>query len=61
MKRFVVRAVEVHNCYVEIVAETSEEAIASVAEGEGILLDTEYSYTLGPDRWDIECVKELQL
>lgn len=51
MKTFVVARKEVHISYVEIDAETPEEAEDKVAQGEGEEILCEYDYTLPQDRW----------
>ena len=58
MKPFLVRVAEVHNCYIEVLAESREDAIDKVAEGEGDVLSTDYSYTLERDLWDAEEVTD---
>lgn len=55
MKTYVITIREVHTVTLRIPAESSEEAIHeanSVLESDDAL-SSEYSYTLGPDEWDI--------
>ncbi len=55
-KRFNVSVREVHIQQISVIAESSEEAIHLVEEGEGTPLDNtlEYSHTLETDTWTAE-------
>ena len=55
-KAFVVGVREVYVQPYRVVAETPEEAVRLVADGEGDILDAdfEYSHTLNPDTWTVE-------
>jgi len=57
MKKYYVLVSEVHVSTMEIEAETPEEALEKVAEGEGDEIICEYSYTLEPDSWKVEEVQ----
>lgn len=55
MPKYLVGRREVHVAYVEIEADSPEEAISSVADGNGDESDFfEYSHTLDPDTWTAE-------
>lgn len=53
MKTFIIGVKEVHIQPVRVEADSREEAIKKVAEGEGETLEEllEYDYTLEPDVW----------
>ena len=56
--KYIVKIREVHISYLEIEAESHEEAISLVADGEGEQLLQEYSHTLDPDEWSVEEKRE---
>jgi hypothetical protein len=51
--RFVVLVKEVHTSHMEIHADSKEEAIEKVANGEGEEVHEEYSHTLDTDEWEV--------
>jgi hypothetical protein len=53
MKRYCVQMTEVHQQDMFIDAETSEEAIKKVENGEGIEGELHYDYTLESDEWNV--------
>lgn len=55
-KRYIVSRREVHIQMVSVEAESKEEAIEKVAEGEGEMMDNtlEYSHSLDPEYWTVE-------
>ena len=60
MKKFTVERPEVHISFVEVEAETAEEAFDLVYEGEGEEVALTYSYTLDPSEksWHISDGKD---
>lgn len=56
MKKYFVTVKEVWNQVVEIEANSKEEALKFVSDGQGEYLDglLEYNYTLDPDVWNVE-------
>ena len=56
MKKYIVGMREIHIQNVEIEAESPEEAIERVADGEGDFVDNslEYSHTLNTDTWTVK-------
>lgn len=52
--RYLVVIREVHKQEVLIEADSPEEAMAKVQEGEGENGELDYDYTLEPDTWDVE-------
>ena len=53
MPKFRVRVLEVHYQPILIEAETAEEALELVAEGDGTEEELEYGYTLETDSWTV--------
>jgi len=60
MKKFTVERPEVHISFVEVEAETAEEAFDLVYEGEGEEVALRYSYTLDPSEksWHVSDGKD---
>lgn len=58
--KYVVTRKEIWNQGVQIEADSKEEAIRKVANGEGDVIETlfEYNMTMNPENWDIEEWKE---
>lgn len=55
MKKFIVLVREVHVARVHVEADSPEDAIMAVREGDGDYGDeTEYSHTLDPEAWTVE-------
>lgn len=55
MSKYCVVIPEVHLAYLMVDAETEDEAIAKVAEGDGQEINLEYSHTFGDDeyKWQV--------
>ena len=51
MKQWIVKIPEVHETRMIISANSPEQAVALVREGEGEQLETQYSYTLDHVEW----------
>lgn len=52
MKTYTVTVKEIHDSYVEVEADSPEEAIAKVADGEGCEVDCEFNSTLDSSTWN---------
>lgn len=56
MPFFIVTVREVHTQMIKVDAQSSQEALAKVAAGQGEYIDgtLEYGHTLPPDTWTVE-------
>jgi len=57
-KRYLVLRREVHVSHIPITADSKEQAIQKVADGEGEEIFLEYSHTLAVDTWTVEDLSE---
>lgn len=51
--KYTVTVKEIYDSYVEIEAESPEEALKKVREGEGDEVDQEYHSTMDSSHWDV--------
>ena len=58
MPKFRVRVLEVHYQPIDIEAETAEEALEAVQEGDGVEGECVYGYTLDTDEWTVVELQE---
>jgi hypothetical protein len=60
MAKFTVTRPEIHLCYIEIEADSKEDALAKVKEGEGQEGQTDFLRSMEPYEfdWDVEDIPE---
>ena len=54
MKKYVVLVQEIHYAHMAIEANSEEEAVNLVRDGEGEQIELEYSSTNDPDTWNVQ-------